>query len=169
MAAADAAKEARPASAAKSAVDKPASGVPSSGSKAAKDKPAAPPKAPEVTGAWTGEWGPYNPAHSAPLDKEKCKALDCVVEARGGVWHATFEGECGRPYKYTIKMDGRRAGGAVLFKGTTDLGEQDGGVFDWVGRATDDEFVGFYTSARYTGVLSLKRVKNDSAAAAPSR
>ena len=48
---------------------------------------------------------------------------------------------------------------AVLFKGTTDLGEQDGGVFDWVGRATDDQFVGFYTSGHYTGVFSLKRVK----------
>jgi hypothetical protein len=66
-----------------------------------------------------------------------------VVDSKDGVWHATFEGECGRPYKYTIKMDGRQVGGAVLFKATVDLGEQDGGVFDWVGRATDDEFVGF--------------------------
>jgi hypothetical protein len=40
-------------------------------------------------------------------------------------------------------------GSAVLFKGPVDLGEQVGGVFDWVGRATDDSFVGF-TPARTT-------------------
>jgi hypothetical protein len=116
-------------------------------------------KAPEVTGAWTGAWGPYNPAQSPTLAKEHCKTLDCQVVLKDGVWQATFEGECGRPYKYIIKMEGRRAGGAVLFKGTTDLGEKDGGVFDWVGRATDAEFVGFYTSERYTGVFHLARRK----------
>jgi hypothetical protein len=30
-------------------------------------------------------------------------------------------------YKYTVKMDGRQAGDVMLFKGTTDLGEKDGG------------------------------------------
>jgi hypothetical protein len=77
------------------------------------------------------------------------------------------EGECGRPYKYTIKMEGRQAGAVVLFKGTTDLGEKDGGVYgqkdggvyDWVGRATDKEFVGFYTIAHYMGVFQLARTK----------
>jgi hypothetical protein len=78
---------------------------------------------------------------------------------KDGVWQATFEGECGRPYKYVIKMDGRQAGDAVLFKGTTDLGEKDGGVYDWVGRATDKEFIGFYTSAHHTGVFQLSRPK----------
>jgi hypothetical protein len=124
-------------------------------------RPAGPVKAPEVTGAWTGDWGPYNPASGVGPAKEKCKALDCVVEAKDGVWRATFEGECGRPYKYTIKMEGRQVGGSVLFKGTVDLGEQDGGVFDWIGKATDNEFVGFYTSAHYTGVFSLKRAKKN--------
>lgn len=124
----------------------------------AQDKP-QPAKAPDVTGAWGGIWGPYNPAQSATLAKEKCKGLDCRVVLKDGVWQATFEGECGRPYKYIIKMEGRRVGDAVLFKGTTDLGEKDGGVFDWVGRATDKEFVGFYTSARYTGVFQLSRPK----------
>ena len=132
-----------------------------SGARSARTRAAGPVKPPEITGAWTGDWGPYNPATGAGPAKDKCKALDCVVEAKDGVWHATFEGECGRPYKYTIKMDGRQVGGAVLFKGTVDLGEQDGGVFDWIGKATDNEFVGFYTSAHYTGVFSLKRVKKN--------
>jgi hypothetical protein len=115
--------------------------------------------APAVTGAWTGIWGPYSPAPGAGLAKDKCKRLDCQVVRKAGVWQATFEGECGRPYKYTIKMEGRQAGNVVLFKGTVDLGEKDGGVYDWVGRATDKEFIGFYTSAHYTGAFQLSRAK----------
>ena len=48
---------------------------------------------------------------------------------------------------------------AVLFKGTADLGPKDGGVYDWIGRATEKEFVGFYTNACYTGVFTLTRTK----------
>jgi hypothetical protein len=70
-----------------------------------------------------------------------------------------LEGDCGRPYKYTIKMEGRLVGKVVMFKGTTDLGAKDGGVFDWIGRATDKEFVGFFTSAYYTGTFNLARAK----------
>jgi hypothetical protein len=110
---------------------------------------------PSVVGDWTGEWGPFNPAKGTQVDKEKCKTLDCKVVFENGVWRATFEGECGRPYKYTITMEGRQSGDAVLFKGSADLGEQDGGVYDWVGRARGDEFIGFYTSAHTTGVFHL--------------
>jgi hypothetical protein len=92
---------------------------------------------------------PATTEKASALAKDKCKGLDCVVEASDGVWHATFEGGCTRPYKYAIKMDGRQVGGAVLLEGATDLGAQGGGIFDWVGRATDDEFVGFFTSSRY--------------------
>ena len=56
-------------------------------------------------------------------------------------------------------MEGRLVGSAVLFKGTADLGARDGGVFDWIGKAGNDEFVGFFTSASYTGVFSLARAK----------
>jgi hypothetical protein len=119
-------------------------------------KPAA---VPAVTGAWTGTWGPYFKQDQEKSAKKAEKCMDCVVVLKDGVWQATFEGECGRPYKYTIKMDGRQAGEAVLFKGTTDLGPKDGGVFDWIGRATDKEFVGFYTSAKYNGVFRLERKK----------
>ena len=82
---------------------------------------------------------------------------EATVVLKGDTWHATFEGECGRPYKYTVKMEGRQAGGVVLFKGTADLGEKDGGVFDWIGRANEKDFVGFFTSAGYTGVFVLKK------------
>ena len=115
------------------------------------------PPAPDIAGAWTGTWSTYNPAQGAVPAKGICKSLECKVEYKDGVWQATFEGDCGRPYKYVIKMEGRQAGKAVMFKGTTDLGASDGGVFDWIGRATEKEFVGFFTSAFYTGVFSLSR------------
>lgn len=125
-----------------------------------KPKASAPP---EVTGAWVGVWGPYQPKPAVAPAKDKCKRLDCKVEVKGGVWHATFEGECGRPYKYTITMKGRRAGDVVLFKGTVDLGEKDGGVYDWIGKADAKEFVGFYTSAHYTGFFRLTRANGPAA------
>jgi hypothetical protein len=119
-----------------------------------------PPKSavPDVTGEWTGTWGPYA-TQAAKEGAKKEMRLDCLVVHKDGTWHATFEGECGRPYKYTIKMEGRQSGNVVLFKGTTDLGPKDGGVYDWIGRTTDKEFIGFYTNAKYTGVFRLVRKK----------
>src|SRR5947208_1115112 len=100
----------------------------------------------KVLGAWTGTWGPFAPFKEGEQPKPYTAAqrqIDCKVEMlKNGDWQATFEGECGRPYKYTIKMLGRQSGEAVLFKGTTDLGEKDGGVYDWIGRATETGFVG---------------------------
>jgi hypothetical protein len=116
-------------------------------------------QAPDIAGDWTGTWSTYNPAQGAVPAKEICKNLTCKVVNKSGVWEATFEGDCGRPYKYTIKMEGRQIGKVVMFKGTTDLGARDGGVFDWIGRATEKEFVGFFTSGFYTGVFSLSRAK----------
>lgn len=123
-------------------------------------------KRPQVTGEWTGKWGVYSPPKDGepPPTQQKYSErelrLDCkVVELKDGNWQATFEGECGRPYKYTVQMLGRQAGDVVLFKGTADLGEKDGGVYDWIGRSTEGEFVGFFTSQKYTGYFRLARPK----------
>ena len=116
-------------------------------------------QAPDISGDWTGTWGVYSPAQGTTPPKDICKQLDAKVEYKDGVWLATFEGDCGRPYKYKITMEGRQVGKAVMFKGTTDLGAKDGGVFDWIGRANDKEFVGFFTSASYTGTFNLARTK----------
>jgi len=121
--------------------------------------PGAAPARPDIAGEWTGTWATYSPAQGAVAPKDICKTLGCKVTYKDGVWEATFEGDCGRPYKYTIKMEGRQVGKVVMFKGTTDLGAKDGGVFDWIGRATEKEFVGFFTSGYYTGVFNLSRAK----------
>jgi len=47
----------------------------------------------------------------------------------------------------------------VLFKGTADLGKDNGGFFDWIGRATSDGFVRFCTSAKQAGEFRLDRKK----------
>ena len=111
----------------------------------------------DAAGDWSGTWSAYNPAQASKPPQEQCKDLSAKVTTQNGVWEAVFEGNCGRPYKYTIKMEGRQVGKAVLFKGTADLGARDGGIFDWVGRATEKEFIGFYTSAYSTGVFSLTK------------
>ncbi len=125
-------------------------------------------KAPNVVGAWTGEWQDYKPAPPGKADGDRKKGksayppmnLQCAVTALGdGKYEAVFEGDCGRPYKYKIKMQGREVGNTVLFSGTVDLGPMDGGVYDWIGKANDKEFVGFYTSQGHTGNFSLVRAQ----------
>ena len=87
-----------------------------------------------------------------------CAKLTATIAQKDPTtWTAVFEGDCGRPYKYSISMEGKLQGPAVLFKGSADLGAQDGGVYDWIGRAVTDEFVGFYTNAYTTGVFSMKK------------
>ena len=117
------------------------------------------PTPPDLTGQWSGTWSAYNPARATTPPKEMCAKLTATIARKGDVWEAVFEGDCGRPYKYQITMEGRAAGASVMFKGTTDLGPKDGGVFDWIGRADGKEFVGFFTSAAYTGVFSLTRAQ----------
>ena len=112
---------------------------------------------PDINGDWTGTWTSFNPAQATAQPQELCKKLDASVVRDGESWLATFEGDCGRPYKYKITMKGRLVGSVVMFTGTVDLGQQDGGVFDWVGRATGGEFIGFYTSGYSTGYFNMKR------------
>jgi hypothetical protein len=123
--------------------------------------PAGPP---DIAGDWAGTWGTYSPAAGATPPQTVCANLTAKIAAKDAVWEALFEGDCGRPYKYSIKMEGRQVGNAVLFKGTVDLGPQDGGVYDWVGRATPTEFIGFYTSSASTGVFNLTRKAKGEAA-----
>ncbi len=129
---------------------------------------------PGVSGDWVGTWGVYSPPKdgapppSSKYTKEQLRLDARVTELSDGKWEATFEGECGRPYKYTIQMTGRQAGDVVLFQGSADLGEKDGGVYDWIGRATEAEFVGFYTSMKYTGHFRLARPKPASESQKPA-
>ena len=133
---------------------------------------------PFVVGDWTGTWAIDVPRQSSRADGDAAatetvapgaaldttRQMDCrVVSLSPGQWQATFEGDCGRPYKYVIEMLGRQAGDVVLFQGSADLGEQDGGVYNWVGRANEKQFVGFFTSQGYTGSFLLARGRSTGA------
>lgn len=127
-------------------------------SKDRKTSAAAEAEAPRVEGDWTGQWTPSNAGNASTARGQGRKEIACAVEGNGpGLWRAIFKGESGHAYEYTVEMEGRLEGGAVLFKGSTNLGPENGGVFDWLGRATDKQFVGFYSSAHFTGVFVLKR------------
>ena len=123
-------------------------------------------RAPDIVGQWTGTWGDYSPpmpeGADAPRQKRKAPPmrLDATVTLKDdGKYEAVFEGDCGRPYKYRIPLPGRSVGASVMFSGSVDLGREDGGVYDWIGRATDKEFIGFYTSQGHVGAFQLSRVK----------
>ena len=73
---------------------------------------------PNITGAWSGTWSAYNPARASTPPKEQCAKLAANITQKGDVWEAVFEGDCGRPYRYTIKMEGKQSGNVVMFKGT---------------------------------------------------
>src|SRR5262245_19243640 len=64
----------------------------------------------DISGSWTGTWSNFNPAQSSSQPNVVCAKLDAKVALVNGVWEATFEGDCGRPYKYSIKMEGRQTG-----------------------------------------------------------
>ena len=70
----------------------------------------------DIAGQWTGTWSAYNPAQAATPPKEQCAKLDATVVTQNGTWLATFEGDCGRPCRCPIKMEGRSVGRTVLFK-----------------------------------------------------
>jgi hypothetical protein len=128
-----------------------------SGATAGAQRGQGPQTPPDIAGSWAGTWSAYNPARATTPPKELCAKLTATISQKGEVWHAVFEGDCGRPYKYSITMEGRAAGAVVMFKGTADLGPKDGGVYDWIGRADGKEFVGFFTSGFYTGTFTMTR------------
>jgi hypothetical protein len=45
----------------------------------------------------------------------------------------------------------------LSLQGSATLGEKDGGVYDWIGHATEKVFVGFYTSQTHVGHFRLTR------------
>jgi hypothetical protein len=71
---------------------------------------------PDIAGVWTGTWSAYSPARASTPPQEMCAKLSANITQKGDVWEAVFEGDCGRPYKYSITMEGRHVNGVVLFK-----------------------------------------------------
>ena len=105
---------------------------------------------PLVTGKWEGTWKSSKSGHGGGL---QCTA----VETGKDMWKATFVAQYGQEATYSIEMIGQREGPTVLFEGDVDLGEKDGGVYHWTGRATANEFVGEYSSSNDSGGFRMQR------------
>lgn len=102
--------------------------------------------------SWEGTWEGSN-GHAGELS--------CLVTAKAdGQWEGKFTGTCDRQFAYEVKMDGRRDGETILFTGKADLGEKDGGLYEWTGRIAGDKFMGEYKSdAGKTGKFEMKATK----------
>jgi hypothetical protein len=99
---------------------------------------------------WLGTW--------QAAGKEDCKELRCAAKhVEGENWQATFTGVCSREFCFEVKMNGVRKGDKIVFAGETDLGEQNGGVYNWAGEIVGDKFTGKYTStAGKDGTFEMK-------------
>ena len=89
---------------------------------------------------WVGTW--------QAAGSDECKELRCQARAVGGAnWEATYTGVCNRRFSFNVTMKGRESGGKIDFRGETDLGEDNGGVYVWTGQIVGKTFTGKYTSA----------------------
>ena len=59
-------------------------------------------------------------------------------------------------------------GNVVMFKGSADLGQRDGGVYDWIGRANADEFVRLLYQRRLRRRVQHDAPEVDASRARPS-
>jgi hypothetical protein len=99
--------------------------------------------------SWEGTWEGSN-GHAGELS--------CQVAAKSDdQWEGKFTGTCDRQFAYEVQMQGRRDGDTILFTGQADLGEKDGGLFQWTGRLAGDQFTGEYQSdGGKTGKFQMK-------------
>ena len=93
---------------------------------------------PATPASWEGTWEGSN-GHAGELH--------CAVTRKGAEqWEGHFTGTCDRQFAYEVQMQGRKDGDTILFTGKADLGEKDGGLFQWTGRIAGEDFVGEYKS-----------------------
>lgn len=90
---------------------------------------------------WTGTWQGDRTGYGGDLH--------CVARKTGdNAWSAVFSGYCGREYAFQIAMNGKKEGDKVAFAGEVDLGEKDGGVYQWTGELAGETFNGKYTTSK---------------------
>jgi hypothetical protein len=93
----------------------------------------------DAASGWLGTW--------QALGQTDCKELRCAAQrVEGEKWQATFTGVCSREFSFQVKMNGIRKADKIVFEGTTDLGEQNGGVYRWSGEIIGQKFTGKYKS-----------------------
>jgi hypothetical protein len=71
------------------------------------------------------------------------------------VFSATFGGAG----EYDVELAGVTEGETIVFKGSVDLGETSGGVFDWNGSISGEVFDGSYTSQFINGTFKMVKAE----------
>ena len=101
---------------------------------------------------WSGTW-------QTEGNQEYGGELSCIAErVDDQTWRAEFTGYCGREFAYEVTMAGKRDGKKVVFAGSADLGDEDGGLYDWTGEIDDDQFTGkYFSSAGKRGGFTMTR------------
>ena len=95
--------------------------------------------------------------------------MKCVARpVEGDCWEATFSGHCNRQFIYEVKMKGRQVSEKIVFTGRrcrnlrpakADLGDKDGGLYNWTGELADGRFKGRYKSeSGKTGSFEMQLV-----------
>lgn len=102
---------------------------------------------------WTGTWQGDKAGYGGDLH--------CVARRiEGEDYSAVFSGYCGREYAFQIAMNGKKDGDRITFAGEVDLGDKDGGKYQWTGEILGDSFNGKYTSSQgKKGEFSMKLEK----------
>ena len=90
---------------------------------------------------WAGTW-------QGPVESYGGTLESTVKQIDDENWEASFTGYCNRAFAYEITMKGQRRGDEVVFEGEADLGEPDGGLYQWTGHLAGDEFTGEYSSTQ---------------------
>jgi len=104
-----------------------------------------------VSGYYAGDWFGPNPEKSLG-------SLNCTITAKGAdTWHAHFVATFGEVGEYEVPLEGKRVDGKVVFGGAVDLGESEGGVFEWGGEIVGDEFNGEYKASGYVGTFRMTK------------
>jgi hypothetical protein len=104
-----------------------------------------------VSGYYVGHW--YGPNPEKPLGE-----LTCTITPKGpDTWDAFFIATFGEVGEYEVPLEGKREDSKVVFGGDVDLGESEGGVFEWTGEIVGDTFNGNYKAATYVGTFRMKK------------
>ena len=102
-----------------------------------------------VLGRWEGSW------QNKGGEPNKLLA-DIAVGKDADAYDAIFTAHFGAVGKYKVPLKGKRDGDVVRFGGRYDLGDA-GGVFEWSGEISGDEFKGKYSSPADVGTFDMKR------------
>ena len=106
-----------------------------------------------ITGRWAGTWQSETSDHSGKLRAMITEQDENTYLAR---YHATYAGWL--TFETKARLRGEQTGeGRVEFRGEEDLGWLAGGVYEYKGHATPEEFFSTYRSKHDHGTYTMTR------------